>query len=178
MTISKWAVDTAHSSVEFSVRHMMVSKVKGAFNQFSAEVEADANDLTTAKISFEIDVSSIDTNNDDRDKHLRSADFFDVENYPKLTFLSTKVEKKRGNQYALTGDVSLHGVTKPETFNVTFEGLAKDPMSGAEKAGFSVEGSLKRSEYGLTWNAPLETGGVLVSDEVKITLDIQAAKVE
>ncbi|MEK3889558.1 YceI family protein [Bacillus sp. FSL K6-3431] len=176
MTISTWNVDTAHSNVDFSIRHMMVSRVRGSFNEFSAKVEADPTDLTSANISFKIDVASIDTRNEDRDNHLRSADFFEVEKYPELTFTSTKIEKQSKDTYALTGDVSLHGVTKPETFTVTFEGLAKDPMSGAEKAGFTVEGKLKRSEYGLNWNAALETGGVLVSDDVKIQLEIQAAK--
>lgn len=176
MTVSKWLVDNAHSNVDFSVRHMMVSKVKGSFNDFQAEVEADPNDLTTATLNFTIDVASIDTRNEDRDNHLRSADFFDVEQFPTLTFTSTSIEKQGGDNYAVTGDVTMHGVTKPETFNVSFEGVAKDPMSGAEKAGFSVEGTLKRSEYGLTWNAGLETGGVLVGDDVKIFLEIQAAK--
>ncbi|MBO1005092.1 YceI family protein [Pseudogracilibacillus auburnensis] len=178
MTISKWNVDVAHSNVDFSVRHMMVSRVNGSFNNFSAQIEADAEDLTTANLSFTIDVASIDTRNEDRDNHLRSADFFEVENYPELTFVSTIIEKQSGNTYNVTGDVTLHGVTKPETFKVTFEGLAKDPMSGAVKAGFNVEGKIKRSEYGLTWNAALETGGVLVSDDVKIELHIQAAKEE
>jgi len=176
MTTYKWILDNAHSQVEFSVRHMMVSKVKGSFNDFSADIVADPSDLTTASIQFEINVDSIDTRNKDRDNHLRSADFFDVENHPKLTFTSTDIKKKDEDEYFVTGEVSLHGVTKTETFTASFEGVAKDPMSGAEKAGFSVNGSLKRSEYGLTWNAPLETGGVVVSDEVKISLDLQAAK--
>ncbi|MBS4178686.1 YceI family protein [Lederbergia citrea] len=176
MTVSKWTLDNAHSNVDFSLRHMMVSKVKGSFNDFSAEIEADPNDLTTANLTFTIDVASIDTRNADRDAHLRSGDFFDVEQFPNLTFTSTKIEKQGGDKYAVTGDVSLHGVTKPETFTVTFEGVAKDPMSGAEKAGFSVDGTIKRSEYGLTWNAALETGGVLVGDDVKVSLEIQAAK--
>lgn len=177
MAKTKWDVDVAHTNVDFSIRHMMVSRVNGSFNQFSAEIEADPQDLTTADISFTIDVASIDTRNEDRDNHLRSADFFDVETYPELTFTSTKIEKTGGDTYNMTGDVSMHGVTKPETFTVSFEGIAKDPMSGNEKAGFEVSGKLKRSEYGLTWNAPLETGGVLVSDEVKINLHIQATKI-
>ncbi|MBS4205374.1 YceI family protein [Lederbergia citrea] len=176
MTVSKWTLDNAHSNVDFSLRHMMVSKVKGSFNDFTAEIEADPNDLTTASLTFTIDVASIDTRNADRDAHLRSGDFFDVEQFPNLTFTSTNIEKQGGDKYAVTGDVSLHGVTKPETFIVTFEGVAKDPMSGAEKAGFSVDGTIKRSEYGLTWNAALETGGVLVGDDVKVSLEIQAAK--
>lgn len=178
MGLSKWKVDGAHSEVGFSVKHMMVSKVKGTFDQFTAEIEANPTDLTTASIQFTIDVASINTRNNDRDNHLRSADFFDVEQYPNLTFTSTKIEKTDEDEYKVTGDVSLHGVTKQETFNVTFEGLAKDPMSGAEKAGFSAEGKIKRSDYGLTWNAALETGGVLVGDDIKITIEIQAERIE
>lgn len=178
MGLSKWKVDGAHSEVGFSVKHMMVSKVKGTFDQFTAEIEANPTDLTTASIQFKIDVASINTRNNDRDNHLRSADFFDVEQYPNLTFTSSKIEKTDEDEYKVTGDVSLHGVTKQETFNVTFEGLAKDPMSGAEKAGFSAEGKIKRSDYGLTWNAALETGGVLVGDDIKITIEIQAERIE
>ena len=177
MTKTKWAVDPTHSSVEFSIRHMMFTNVKGAFQTYDATIEADPNDLTTANISFSVDLASVDTKNQDRDNHLRSADFFDVENKPKMTFTSTKVEKKDEGEYAVTGDLSLNGVTKPETFDVTFEGQGKDPW-GNEKAGFSAEGTLNRSDYGLTWNAALETGGVLVGDKVKVSLEIQAAKAE
>jgi len=177
MTRTKWAVDPTHSSVEFSIRHMMFTNVKGAFQTYDATIEADPNDLTTANISFSVDLASVDTKNEDRDNHLRSADFFDVENKPKMTFTSTKVEKKDEGEYAVTGDLSLNGVTKPETFDVTFEGQGKDPW-GNEKAGFSAEGTLNRSDYGLTWNAALETGGVLVGDKVKVSLEIQAAKAE
>jgi len=177
MTKTKWAVDPTHSSVEFSIRHMMFTNVKGAFQTYDATIEADPNDLTTANISFSVDLASVDTKNEDRDNHLRSADFFDVENKPKMTFTSTKVEKKDEGEYAVTGDLSLNGVTKPETFDVTFEGQGKDPW-GNEKAGFSAEGTLNRSDYGLTWNAALETGGVLVGDKVKVSLEIQAAKAE
>ena len=177
MAISTWTLDKAHSEIEFSIRHMMISRVKGAFNEFTADIQADPADLTSASIKFNIDVASIDTGNEDRDNHLRSADFFEVETYPHLRFTSTNIEKQ-GDRYAVTGEVSLHGVTKSETFFVTPGGVVKDPMSGAEKTGFSVEGKVKRSDYGLTWNAPLETGGVLVSDEVKINMEIQAAKAE
>lgn len=176
MTVSKWTVDAAHSSIDFSVKHMMVSKVKGAFQKFNASVEADPNNLTTANIDFTIDVASIDTRNNDRDNHLRSPDFFDVEKYPTMTFKSTKIVKTDDDEYDVTGDVTLHGVTRSETFSVTFEGLAKDPMSGAEKIGFSANGKIKRSDYGLTWNAALETGGVLVGDDIKVSIEIEAAK--
>lgn len=177
MTNTKWAIDTAHSSVDFSIRHMMIANVKGSFNNFNAAIEADPTDLTTAKIDFTIETSSVDTRNKDRDAHLVSADFFDVEKYPSLTFRSTSIEKTGDGEYKVTGDLTLHGVTKQETFAVTYEGQGKDPW-GNEKVGFSAEGSVNRSDYGLTWNAALETGGVLVGDKVKINLQIQAAKAE
>lgn len=175
MSKSKWVVDSSHSSIEFSIKHMMIAKVKGRFNSFEAHIEADPLDLTTADINFSIDVASIDTRNSDRDAHLRSADFFDVEKNPKITFQATKIVPKSEGEYEVTGDLTIRGVTRSETFTVTFEGSGKDPW-GNEKAGFSGHGTIKRSDYGLTWNAVLETGGVLVGDEVKISLEIEAVK--
>jgi len=176
MTKAKWTVDLVHSNVDFSVKHMMISRVKGTFHHFSANIEADPTDLTNANIEFTVDLSSIDTRNKDRDGHLLSADFFDVENHPNMTFRATNIEKKDDGEYEVTGDLTIRGTTRTETFEVEFEGLAKDPMSGAEKAGFSAEGKIKRSDYGLTWNAALETGGVLVGDEVKISIHLEATK--
>lgn len=178
MAKTKWAVDYAHSTIDFTVKHMMISKVKGSFQNFEVELEADPQDLTDANISFIIDASSISTKNDDRDNHLRSADFLDVEQYPKITFVSKSVTKAGNNEYNVTGDLTIRGVTKEETFKVTFEGISKNPMSGAETAGFSAEGTVKRSNYGLTWNAALETGGVLVGDEIKFTVELEASKAE
>ncbi len=175
MTKTKWAVDTAHSSIDFAIRHMMVSKVKGTFHDFEATIDANPEDLTDATIEFSVDVNSVDTRNNDRDNHLRSADFFDGENHPKMTFQATKIEKKSPGEYVITGDMTIRGTTKPETFTVTYEGSGKDPW-GNEKVGFEAHGAISRSEYGLTWNQALETGGVLVADQVQITLDIQAAK--
>lgn len=175
MAKTKWIVDPTHSSIDFTIRHMMIAKVKGTFHTFEANIEADPTDLTTADVQFSIDLSSIDTRNDDRDAHLRTADFFDIEKYPKLTFQSTQITKTGDREYNVTGNLNLHGVTRPETFSVTFEGQGKDPW-GNEKAGFSGQGSLKRSDYGLTWNAALETGGVLVGDEVKVSIEIEASK--
>jgi polyisoprenoid-binding protein YceI len=175
MTLTKWALDTAHSSVDFSVKHMMIAKVKGSFNEFSASIEADPQDLTSATIEFTVDLNSVDTRSTDRDNHLRSADFFDVEKFPTLTFKATKVEKTDEDEYNVTGDLSLHGVTRQETFKVTYEGSGKDPW-GNTKVGFNAEGKLNRSDYGLTWNAALETGGVLVGDQIKVSLEIQAAQ--
>ncbi|MBU8878394.1 YceI family protein [Bacillus sp. FJAT-29790] len=177
MTNTKWALDTAHSSVDFSIKHMMIANVKGTFNSFDAIIEADPEDLSSANVQFTIDLASIDTRNADRDNHLRSGDFFDVENNPSMTFQSTKIVNNGDGEYDITGDLTIGGVTKAETFAVTYEGSGKDPW-GNEKIGFSAKGAVKRSDYGLTWNAALETGGVLVGDKVKIDLDIQAAKAE
>ena len=177
MTKQKWTLDPAHSSVDFSVRHMMIANVKGTFQNFSAEIVADPTDLTTAEIEFTVETASVDTRNKERDAHLVSADFFDVENHPTMTFKATNIVKTDEGEYNVTGDLTLRGVTKQETFTVTFEGSGKDPW-GNEKAGFSAEGSINRSDYGLVWNAALETGGVLVGDKVKISLQIQAAKAE
>ncbi|RKN65458.1 YceI family protein [Paenibacillus ginsengarvi] len=170
-----WAVDPTHSGIDFSVKHMMIANVKGSFHSFEASINADPEDLTTAEIEFNIDVDSIDTRNKDRDAHLRSADFFDAEKYPKIQFKSTGVKATGDGEYDVTGDVTIHGVTRSETFQVTFEGAGKDPW-GNEKAGFSGKGKIKRSDFGLTYNAVLEAGGVLIGDEIKISLEIEGAK--
>lgn len=175
MAKQKWAVDAAHSSIDFSIKHMVIAKVKGAFHTFEATIDADPEDLTTADIEFSVDIASVDTRNADRDNHLKSADFFDAENHPKMTFKSTKITKKSDGEYDVTGDLTIRGTTRPETFTVTFEGHAKDPW-GNEKAGFSAHGTIVRSEYGLTYNAVLETGGVLVGDQVQVSIEIEAAK--
>ncbi|MBT2717603.1 YceI family protein [Bacillus sp. ISL-57] len=175
MTKTKWIVDPTHSAIEFSVKHMMIAKVKGSFNKFEASILANPSDLTTAEIDFTVDVASIDTRNADRDNHLRSADFFDVEKNPTLTFKSTKIVKTDEDEYDVTGNVTLNGVTQEETFSITFEGQGKDPW-GNEKAGFSGKGKVKRSDYGLTYNAALETGGVLIGDQITLTIEIEAAK--
>lgn len=175
MTKAKWAVDATHSSVDFSVKHMMIATVKGTFHTFEADIVADPTDLTTAEIDFRVDLASIDTRNADRDAHIKSADFFDVEKYPSLQFKSNKVTKTDDGEYEVTGDVTLHGVTRSETFTVAFEGAGRDPW-GNEKVGFSAAGKLNRSDYGLTYNAVLETGGVLIGDQIKFTIDLEAAK--
>jgi polyisoprenoid-binding protein YceI len=175
MTKANWAVDSAHSSIDFSIKHMMISKVKGSFHNFEAHIEADPGDLTTANLQFSVDLASIDTRNTDRDAHLRSADFFDVEQNPAMTFQSTKIISKGEDEYEVMGDFTLHKVTRAEKFSVTFEGAGKDPW-GNDKVGFSALGSIKRSDYGLTYNAVLETGGVLIGDEIKVFIEIQALK--
>lgn len=175
MSKTNWTVDSVHSAVEFTVRHMMIAKVKGLFHQFEVDLVADPHDLTTADIAVRVDLSSVDTRNEDRDNHLRSADFFEVDKYSTLSFKATAITKTATDKYKVTGDVTLHGVTRVETFEVEMLGTATDPW-GAEKAGFSAKGVLKRSDYGLTYNAALETGGVLISDDVNINIELEAAK--
>jgi polyisoprenoid-binding protein YceI len=175
MAKSQWKIDPAHSSVDFSIKHMVISRVKGTFHTFDAVIEADPEDLTTARIEFTVDVASVDTRNEDRDNHLRGADFFDAENYPKMMFKATRIVKKSEGEYEVTGDLTIRGVTRPETFLVTYEGQGKDPWGGI-RAGFSANGTINRSDYGLKWNAALETGGVLVGDQVQVSLEIEAVK--
>lgn len=166
---TKWNLDTAHSEITFKVRHMMISNVKGAFNTFTAEVEAEDDTFKNAKVSATINVDSIDTNNADRDTHLKSADFFNVEQNPTITFESASLADD------VTGHLTINGVTKPVQLEVEFGGINQDPW-GNTKAGFTFEGKIKRSDFGLNWNAALETGGVLVSDEVKISGELQFVK--
>lgn len=171
-TTRTFIIDKAHSEAVFQVRHL-ITKVRGRFSNFEGTVEfnEDRPELSSVKVS--VDASSIDTSEPDRDKHLRSADFFGVETYPTLTFESTKVRKTAGSKFDVTGDLTIHGVTKEVTLPVTFIGLAKDPW-GKERAGFETEVTINRKDFGLLWNAALETGGFLVGDDVKINLSIQA----
>ena len=166
---TKWNLDTTHSEITFKVRHMMISNVKGAFNTFTAEVEAEDDTFKNAKVSATIQTDSIDTNNADRDTHLKSADFFNVEQNPTITFESASLADD------VTGHLTINGVTKPVQLEVEFGGINQDPWENT-KAGFTFEGKIKRSDFGLNWNAALETGGVLVSDEVKIAGELQFVK--
>lgn len=175
MTKSKWVVDAAHSSLDFSIRHMMVANVKGTFHDFSAAIEADPSDLTTADIRFAVELASVDTRNADRDNHLRSGDFFEIEKFPQMTFVSTSIAKTGEGEYLVSGDLTIRDVTNSESFKVSSEGTGKDPW-GNEKAGFSAAGTINRSDYGLTYNAALETGGILIGDQVKISIEIEASK--
>jgi len=177
MGIVKWHVDPSHSNIEFSVKHMMIAKVKGTFHNFKADIEADPADLTTAKIEVTIEAESIDTRNSDRDNHLRSADFFEIEKTPQIVFTATSITKTGDGEYKIAGDLTMHGQTHLEVFTTAFEGSGKDPW-GSEKVGFSAEGVIKRSRYGLTYNAALETGGFLIGDDIKFTLDIEASRID
>jgi len=173
METTKWILDPAHSELTFKVKHLMISNVKGEFKKFSSEFTGD--DFTKAKIHVSIDAASIFTNDDNRDQHLKSADFFDVENYKEISFEGTSFTKVDDENYQLKGMLTIKDVSKEVTLQVEFGGINKDPW-GNEKAGFSINGKINRKDWGLNWNAALETGGVLVSDEVKISADIQFAK--
>jgi len=174
-TKTKWTLDPTHSELVFKVRHMMITNVKGEFRKFDASIVSDGADFTKSSIDVTIDAASIFTNEDKRDGHLKSADFFDVENFPTLTFKGTSFRKVGEDEYELTGELTIKGVSKEVELNVEFGGINKDPW-GNEKAGFSLEGKINRKDFGLNWNAALETGGVLVSEEVKISAEVQFVK--
>ncbi len=170
--MAKWTVDQTHSTIGFAVKHMMVSKVKGQFNSYTADIEAeDLADLTTAKINFELDPASINTNLEDRDAHLKSADFFDSEKYPAISFKSTNITRD-GDDYKVTGDLTIKDVTKPVTFDVEYGGKGTNPW-GVEVYGFEGEAKINREDFGLTWNTVLETGGVLVGKDIKIQMELE-----
>jgi polyisoprenoid-binding protein YceI len=169
-----YAIDTTHSEVLFQVRHL-VTRVRGRFARFSGTVAFDEQQPSASSVTLEIAADSIDTATPDRDAHLRSADFFDVERYPTLGFVSSRVEKKGAERYDVSGTLTIRGVSHQVTLPVTFLGLAKDPW-GNVRAGFETEITINRKDYGLLWNAALETGGFLVGDEVKITVSVQAVQ--
>ena len=170
-TATTWKIDTAHSTVEFAVKHMMFTTVKGRFTDVSGTVEFDEHDPAGGHADITIAAASIDTRESQRDAHLKSADFFDVERFPTLTFRSTKVEGT-AQRFTVTGDLTIRGITRPVALDVTYEGKGKDPWGG-ERVGYTATAALNRKDFGLTWNAALETGGFLVGDEVKITLELQ-----
>lgn len=167
-----YTIDSAHSNVEFAVRHMMISTVKGRFGDAQGTVSIPENGQPSVDVT--IKTASIDTRSDQRDGHLRSPDFFDVEKYPEMQFRSTRVERTEGG-YKMTGDLTIKDVTRPMTLSVVEEGAGVDPW-GNQKIAFSATGKFNRSDFGLNWNAALETGGVLVSDEVKVSIDTQLVK--
>ena len=172
---TRWALDPTHSEIGFKVKHMMITNVSGSFGKFSVTAETDGEDFTTARIQFTADVDSISTGNSDRDNHLKSQDFFDAATYPQITFHSTSVEKVDEDSYQVSGDLVIRDVKKPVTLYVELGGIGKDPW-GNEKAGFAISGKINRTDFGLKWNATLETGGVLVSEEVRLHADVQLVK--
>lgn len=169
---TKWSVDPVHSSVKFSVSHLVISEVEGQFKTFDGSINTKSADFSNADISFTVDVNSIDTDNENRDKHLKSADFFDAGSYPQMRFQSTSFKKVSGNKYILKGNLTLRGVTKPVTFNVTYGGTAKDGY-GNTKAGFKASTVINRFDYGLKWNNLTEAGGATVGKEVSIDLKLE-----
>lgn len=168
-----WNIDPVHSAIEFVGRHLVVTKVRGSFSSFNASVEI-AEDVLNSKVSAEIDVASLSTGDDQRDTHLRSADFFDVENFPKMTFVSTSI-KPSGYKYSLTGDLTIRGTTRSVTLDLEFNGVTKDPWGGT-RSGFTATGEISRKDFGMEWNVPLEGTGVLVGDKIQINLEIQLVK--
>ena len=174
-TKTKWILDPTHSELAFKVRHMMITNVKGEFRKFDASIESEGQDFSKSSIDVTIDAGSVFTNEDKRDGHLKSADFFDVEKYPTLSFQGKSFKKVSDEKYKLGGALSIKGVSKVVELDVEFGGINKDPW-GTEKVGFSLEGKINRKDFGLNWNAALETGGVLVSEEVKISAEVQFVK--
>jgi polyisoprenoid-binding protein YceI len=171
---SHWDIDVSHSAIHFYVRHMVISKVHGRFSKWAGAIQLDPQDLTRSSVEVSIDAASIDTQVADRDAHLRSPDFLDVAKHPQLTFRSRKIEKA-GEGYRVTGDLTLHGVQREVVLAAEFAGTGKDPW-GNERAGFSAKASLDRRDFGLVWNAALETGGVLVGEKVEIAIELEAVK--
>ena len=174
-TQTTWKIDATHTTVEFAVRHMMIATVKGFFTDVQGTVTTIGDDPTTAVVDVQIPAASINTRNEQRDAHLRSADFLDAENHPTITFKSTKVTRAGDDKLRMEGDLTIRGTTLPLTLDVTIEGRGKDPWGG-ERSAFSATTKINRQEFGLRWNQALETGGVLVADEVKISVDVELVK--
>src|SRR5882672_7777269 len=172
---SVWAIDPAHSNLEFSVRHLMISTVRGRFSSFAGTVTFDEQNPEASAVEAVVDVKSIDTREAQRDEHLRSADFFDVEHHPTITFRSTQIERILNGHYRVKGVLTMRGTSREEVLDVVEEGRTRDPW-GKERIGYSLTSKIKRSDFGLTWNQLLETGGVAVSDEVKIAADVEIVK--
>lgn len=173
--MATYKIDGMHSEISFKVKHLMITNVTGNFNRFDASMSAEAADYSDAQISFEADVDSINTNNEQRDGHLKSADFFDAAQFPKMSFVSTAFKPLGGERYQLEGNLTLKGITKAITLNVEFGGTMTDPY-GQFKLGFDINGSINRSDFGLTWSAVTEAGGVVVSEAVKLHLSVQMVK--
>ena len=175
MATTKWVIDPAHSEIQFKVKHLMITTVTGHFRKFDLQVETEADDFTNARsLVFTAEVDSVDTNNAQRDTHVKSADFFAADQYPQIKFVGKKLEKN-DDKYTLTGDLTLRGTTKPITLDVEFGGIVADPW-GQTKAGFTVSGRVKRKDFSLVWDAVTEAGQIVVSNEVKIQCEVQLIK--
>ena len=174
MATTKWVLDPMHSEVQFKVKHLVISTVSGFFKNFEGSLETNNDDFQHAKVDFSLDVNSIDTTQTQRDEHLKGAEFFDSEQYPKITFKSTSLTKD-SDDYKLTGDLTIKGVTKPVTLDVEFGGSAAD-FYGNTKAGFEVTGKINRKEFGLTWDGVTEAGSIVVGEDIKLIINVQFAK--
>jgi polyisoprenoid-binding protein YceI len=174
-TLTKWSIDPTHSEVQFKVKHLVISTVSGFFRGFEGSVETDGEDFDGANIDFSIDINSIDTNQSQRDEHLKSPEFFDAATYPHIKFKSTSFKKTGDDEYALKGDLTIKGVTKPVSLDVEFGGSAAD-FYGNTKAGFEITGKINRKEFGLTWDGVTEAGSVVVGEDIKLTINAQLLK--
>ena len=172
---TKWAIDPAHTEIQFKVKHLVISTVSGKFEKFDGSVYSSSSDFSDAEVEFYTDVNTINTGQPDRDAHLKSPDFFDAANYPKLTFKSKNIRKTGDGTYIMTGDLTIRGTTKTVQLNVEYGGTTKDPW-GNTKAGFEITGKVNRKEFGLSWNAVTETGGLVVAEEVKLQLAVELVK--
>lgn len=171
----KWTIDPTHSEIGFKVKHMMFTNVSGKFEKYNGVIETAGNSFDNTKVEFTAETASVTTGNKDRDAHLVSADFFDVANYPELKFVSTSFTSNGNDTFVMKGDLSLHGITKPVTLNVEYGGLANDPW-GNQKAAFNITGKINRKDWGLAWNVSLDSGGVLVSEEIRLNIEVQLVK--
>lgn len=174
-TVTKWTIDQMHSELQFKVKHLVISNVTGTFNSFEGAVESETEDFSDAKIKFSIDVNSIDTNQDQRDGHLKSAEFFDAEKYPKISFSSTSFKKVKGEQYKLVGNLTVKDATKAVDFDVEYGGSATD-FYGNNKVGFEITGKINRKEFGLVWDGITEAGAIVVGEDIKLNINIQLTK--
>lgn len=172
---TKWNFDTGHSSVGFAIDHMVISEVEGNFTKFGGTLESSSDDFKDLKVTFDIDASSINTSHEKRDGHLKNEDFFNVKKYPKITFSSTSFTHIKGKKYKLSGDFTMHGVTKTVELDVKYNGTIKDPW-GNTRAGFKVTGELNREDYGLTYGKVMETGGLLIGHEVALNINLEVVK--
>ncbi|TDB65886.1 YceI family protein [Arundinibacter roseus] len=174
-TKTTWNIDPTHSEIQFKIKHLVISTVTGHFRQFEGTVETEGDDFATAAIRFSADTASVDTNQAQRDEHLRSAEFFDAEKFPKLTFESTSIEKTGDDVYTITGDLTIKDITKSVVLKAEYGGSMTD-FYGNYKSGFEVSGKINRKEFGLTWHAVTEAGGIVAGDEVKLALNVQIAR--
>jgi polyisoprenoid-binding protein YceI len=175
ITLTKWAIDPMHSEVQFKVKHLVISTVSGFFKSFSGTVETENDDFSDAEIEFSIDIDSLDTTQTQRDEHLKSAKFFDAEQYPHITFKSTSFTKTDDDEYALKGDLTIKGITNPVTLDVEYGGSAAD-FYGNTKAGFEVTGKINRKQFGLTSDVVTEAGNIVVGEDIKLTINVQLTK--